>query len=1184
MAPMDVGQAAGLDDEKMNDLYEIFGNGEDYEWALEGEEEMENEEEDKAPELKDVFEPGELKARLLTDEDNIIRVEDIPERYQLLRQSCKMNYELEAAELLDEKNWINMKMNEEKGFWLKSRPNLVSHFDNAVKDVIDFIVNEALEVPFIWHNRKDYVCIHDSHGREERLLSEDDLWRIVDLDIEFHGLLEKKKAAEKIYDDIGVYSAVYDEAKGSAKTLVEFQDLMDFVQFQYSAQIKQRKQDGEVKRHSRFGRFERIRESNMYELVKAFGLSAEDLAENIEADHRLNFCDDKPQDPLELAEKYVDPQILDSGDEEKIKQKRQQVLEEAEQMLAEEIFYNPKLRSKVRELFWRSAKVDILLTDKGHKKIDPSSIYYPFKYAINRTFEELRIKPDLYLQMLQAELEGLVVVRISYPDYKTTLFEQMLRLFTSDGVSDIATQWNEARRQVFKTASRKVVPLICRNIKEDLKQDCMRSLFYSVRREFTRKVNQAPYRPPELALGEKARILSISAGMGDFGKDAVLAAMMDEDGQIVKTFKFDDDPRELEFKDRFVEAVEECQPDVLCMAGFTVNSANLYRILKQVVEERQLKSGTTNQVIELIWAQDEVARLYMNSQRSETEFPEHTQITRYCIALARYLQSPLLEYAALGDEINALHIHQHQSLLPKDVFQRAIGSVFVDWVNTIGVEINETLRSSYIANLLQYVSGLGPRKVSSLMEQLQARGGLAQREDLLMEKIMTSTIFINSASFLKISNETKSRSSETEMLDATRIHPEDYNDAKTIAKDAFDLDDEDVADLDSKGGIISYINQRKNDARARLRQLQLDKFAEKIEEESNGQKKKYSTLLMIREELVDPYKELRERLRRLSDMDVFTMLTGETVNTLAAGQVVPATIRKIGSRFMVVRLACGIDCNVPQDYLPMEKQSLQFGQTIPGVVLSLDYQNFTGDISLIAEHVEANSNPDQHVTEQDNRKWNVEAERRDKALARRKEDEENRRDGRVIQHQYFKPYNSKQAEEYLAQKDDGDVVIRPSSKGQDCIALTWRVGPHLFQHLAIDEIKPATAYEQGDYRIGKQQYYDLDHIIQNYVHKCVEKVREITANSKFSERKQKDIEELLRSHCESSGRSQYQLGWDFKRPGSFLLHYKLSPNAPVQSLQIKVTPDGFRLNGHDYADVTQVLNGFKRQMARASRQ
>lgn len=1205
-------QLAGMDDEKLGEIYEVFGDGEEYDWALEVEDEaagegpMDVDQEDEeggvrkgVPELKDVFEPGELKARLLTDEDNTIRVTDIPERYQLLRSVLKMDYQLSDEELAEEQSWIVDKLSGEKRFLFNSKPFLQGPFQKAILKVLEFISKESLEVPFIWQHRKDFL-VHtyeesssaqvktEPEGADDntdqakpkgktvtdRLLSENDLWRIVQLDIDFHGIIEKRRALVKMYEALGVYDSLYEEMLPKCNTLVDYQDLMDYIQFQYSSQIRDLTAEKQGKRHSRFGRFERIRSSKIYNLVKDFGLSAKDLGENIELSQRFNFSEDPAESPEGLAQQYCNKDDDNEQDDAAaITYKTpEEALEEAQHMLTEEIFYNVKVRRSVRNAFWNDAKVDIVLTEKGHKKIDDSSPYNDFKYAINRTFDELRLRPELYLRMLQAEAEGLVMVRVSYPEYKTTLFEQMLRFFLSDNVSDIATAWNERRRVVFKNASRKFIPLITRNIKEDLKQDSLRSLYFEVRKMFGEKLNQAPYKPPGYVAGTTARVLAISAGMGQFGRDAVLAVVVDEDGQVIENAKLGD-PRDAAFAQQLTEIIKDKTPDVIGMAGFTVNSKKLFDILKEIVDREKLTPGgdAGDKLLEVTWVQDEVARLYQNSNRAVSEFGENAPISRYCIALARYLQSPLLEYAALGSEVSAIQIHPYQYLLPSDMFQSAIETAFVDYVNLVGVDINDAVRDSYVANLVPFVCGLGPRKASGILQGIQSRGGyISNRTELITEQITTKTVFMNCASFFKVPYDKDSIISEdTEPLDATRVHPEDYELGRKMAADALELDEEDLVGDESSGGVVA---QLMNEDPEKLNDLILEEYADELEKKFN--QKKRETLEMIKQELLNHYGEQRAPLRPLTDLQVFTMLTGETKSTLHVGVVVSASVRKITGGVAMSRLPSGVEGTIPLSS-PEGRMFLQSNQTVQAVVRDMNYGQLRCELSIRQADIDHALDQSKRRTF-DRKKWDYEAEERDKAKVAQKQAEELRA-RRIIKHPLFHVMNSRQAEEYLAGQQRGDLVIRPSSRGYDHIAITWKVGDMMYQHLDVLEIGKENEYAVGKVlQVDGYRYSDLDELIIMHVQAMANKVYEMVNSEKFRDGAISEVERWINTFTEANnGRSTYVYCYDHRHAGWFYLCFKTNAKSPMQSWRVKVIPNGYLMGGNQYGDVTELSNGFK---------
>jgi transcription elongation factor SPT6 len=138
--------------------------------------------------------------------------------------------------------------------------------------------------------------------------------------------------------------------------------------------------------------------------------------------------------------------------------------------------------------------------------------------------------------------------------------------------------------------------------------------------------------------------------------------------------------------------------------------------------------------------------------------------------------------------------------------------------------------------------------------------------------------------------------------------------------------------------------------------------------------------------------------------------------------------------------------------------------------------------------------------------WDDKEEGKDRKLLEEKSDIAGRTT-RVVKHPLFKPFNSKQAEEYLASQSRGDVVIRPSSKGTDHLAVTWKVADGVFQHIDVLELGKENEFALGKtLRIGGNQgsakytYSDLDELIVMHVKAMARKVEEMVANDKYQDK------------------------------------------------------------------------------------
>ncbi|GME77752.1 unnamed protein product [[Candida] boidinii] len=247
----------------------------------------------------------------------------------------------------------------------------------------------------------------------------------------------------------------------------------------------------------------------------------------------------------------------------------------------------------------------------------------------------------------------------------------------------------------------------------------------------------------------------------------------------------------------------------------------------------------------------------------------HLRILNYL--LFGYVQSPLLEYINLDESILSVSIHKNQNLLSNDRLNEAIESIFVDVSCLVGIKINDAVRSPYLSSMLNYIAGLGPNKALSLIKGIEVNGGsLLKREDLILKGLTTKNVFMNCSPFLEIPLPSR-YDKETEPLDATRIHPEDYELARKMAVDALDLSEEVKAEVeDEDGGVIAALY---NEGTEKLDDLLLERYADQLEE--NGHKKR-ATLELIKEELQTNYEELRKPFHILSEEEVFQLLTNET--------------------------------------------------------------------------------------------------------------------------------------------------------------------------------------------------------------------------------------------------------------------------------------------------------------------
>ena len=340
---------------------------------------------------------------------------------------------------------------------------------------------------------------------------------------------------------------------------------------------------------------------------------------------------------------------------------------------------------------------------------------------------------------------------------------------------------------------------------------------------------------------------------------------------------------------------------------------------------------------------------------------------------------------------------------------------------------------------------------------------MVNRDQFIKNGLLTTQVYLNGAGFLRIRQDPELRdirkhdaSEVGDPLDDTRVHPEDYELARKMATDALELDDEDVHD-DHPSHVISLIMQDKDNV-SKLDELNLDDFAVNMYESNNDLKR--HTLNVIKDELLRPFREVRKDFRLPSPWDVLTMLTGETERTLRIGLIVSAMVVRIQQSWIVVKLDSGIEGIINATYLSDHSEVnprnlVNKGQTLQGVIIQVNVEQFQVELSSRPADVNVGDasfrrlKPDQEY-------YDINQAQKDQDLLARKKRREVEQARRVIKHPDFHNFNSSQAEAYLSKQQRGDVVIRPSSKGMDHLAVTWKVDDGVYQHIGIFIRSPLT--------------------------------------------------------------------------------------------------------------------------------
>ncbi|MGD8366320.1 MAG: Tex family protein [Desulfobacterales bacterium] len=185
--------------------------------------------------------------------------------------------------------------------------------------------------------------------------------------------------------------------------------------------------------------------------------------------------------------------------------------------------------------------------------------------------------------------------------------------------------------------------------------------------------------------------------------------------------------------------------------------------------EALLKSAGIAESIPVMLVNESGASVYSASQTAREEFPDLDLTVRGAVSIGRRLMDPLAELVKIDPK--SIGVGQYQHDVDPPALRSALDDVVVSCVNAVGVEVN-----SASAQLLTYVSGLGPQLARNIVAFRDANGPFNDRRVLLKVPRLGPKAFEQSAGFLRI------RGGENP-LDASAVHPERYPVVAAMAND-----------------------------------------------------------------------------------------------------------------------------------------------------------------------------------------------------------------------------------------------------------------------------------------------------------------------------------------------------------------------------------------------------------------
>ncbi|KAJ3397930.1 Transcription elongation factor spt6 [Lobulomyces angularis] len=1198
-----MGMNLGISDEAWRDIEEIFGDGSDYSWAMNvGMDNLRIDEpinfDDADPylhetkkdiKLSDLYEPSEIKSKMLTDADEAIRLRDIPERFQLVGDTMEKD-EINDKDIQEEAEYITRIIYREFPGGALPDAKVV---EKSVKTVLK-LFKTHYEVPFIHTQRKDHINEVDwnQNGKVYEILDRSRLWRVYDLMLQFEAIKKKRTLVSEMI--LKLFTTMEDTSFNvdskdivlnfkqylrSATTLEEINDVYVSLQSKFGDAVNdlelKKSEDSNsgkkiFKRPARRKIHEDAKRCNLSGLANLYGINTNDFISALclkSVD--LHIPVDPEQDPLVVAENfkhraYPTPILA---------------LEGARHIIAHEISSDPKMRSYVRKIFDSDSDITIVPTNKGVAEIGPNHPYYAFKYL--KAKPNYKFKDEQFLQILKAEEEGFVQVEVKI---SPQFVDECVKCITNDSFNQIARHWNDERKQVVDLVLNQFLfPGIVKGLKEKMAQKASDYVIESCIKNLMQDIDMTGHDIDNRR--NRENIMAVSWGDGE-KTSPTFAVVVDRFGKFVDYIKLDrmQDSR-MEVKEGDLETLQnfhrQHKVDLVLVSGWSTNTKS------RLFMEMERAFGNSVEMID-----DQVARIIMNSKSSLSEFNsmdvdrDHVSMVAYCVSLCRRGLDPTMEFASLmnsNDDYKLLKLHPSQKMVPEEKLKLAIERAFINVVNSCGVDINAAAAHKHKAHTLKFICGLGPRKAQGILNIIHRKlsGRIESRAQLIEKGCCATSIFMNCSSFIRIRSihfQGRRDAQILDLLDDTRIHPEDYDLARKMAADSIEVDEDDDAVADDPSAHVQQMID--NQEEYKLDELDIRNFAEELMTSLN--EPKYLCLLEIKAELKEFYRERRRRHCPPTDEKIFYMLTGETETSLHLGLVTACRITRVLEKMVKVAFGSGsgIEGVIFVNNLvdngrvgqTCEDHGFKEDDVIKCKVIKIDFNMMQVELTCRPSEVENN------LFESSIRKdeyFSEEAEKNDikdrEALTRKVQAKKIRK----VNHPDFYNIDYRKAEEMMKDKPVGFYILRPSTKGINHLSVTWKVLDGICQHVDIVDFE-----ENGvkGFMVNDQKFSELDELLIHYIEPMSRNVREITENIKFQ--KNKNLEETkayIREQTKLIKRTVYGLIPVENRPGKFYFVYQHYGGNPIPKYEpISVRSEGFFFREKLFKRLEDLIVGFKK--------
>jgi uncharacterized protein len=417
----------------------------------------------------------------------------------------------------------------------------------------------------------------------------------------------------------------------------------------------------------------------------------------------------------------------------------EEALAGARDIIAEWVNERAYARNTLRRLYSRSATIQSKLVKGKEEEGQKYENYFKFSEPLKRC------PSHRLLAIRRGEEEGILRVSIGVEEEEALM--QLERIFIKSR-NECAEQLKLAVKDGYKR-------LLSPSIETEFKNSSKEKADAEAIHVFAENLRQLLLTPP---LGPK-RTLAIDPGF----RTGCKVVCLDEHGALLHNENIYPHPPQSESSKaaaKISNLVEAYKLQAIAIGNGTAGRETERFIQKYV----RFKSDVAVYVVN-----EAGASIYSASKIARDEFPKYDVTVRGSVSIGRRLMDPLAELVKIDPK--SIGVGQYQHDVDQGQLKNSLDKVVESTVNQVGANLNTASE-----HLLTYVSGLGPKLASNIIEHRNQNGAFSNRNELKKISGLGPKAFEQAAGFLRI------REGQNP-LDNSSVHPESYSIVQKMAKD-----------------------------------------------------------------------------------------------------------------------------------------------------------------------------------------------------------------------------------------------------------------------------------------------------------------------------------------------------------------------------------------------------------------